>query len=118
MNKPRRRLTVGLMMLLVGVASVAIWGFAYSRRLQLVFNNRSPSQVRSVKATWAGGVRDLGPVAPRSHSSWRIAAPPGESVRVSFVVQGKPGEADRHLEAPAITTCGAGQMISVGYASP
>lgn len=115
MSRPRKRLTVGVLMLLILIAAFALWAVEYSRRTQVVFDNRSSSRVGDLMVAYAGQVRHLGPVEPRSKFVIRVPSPPGEPVRVSWEVKGTSGVEDHRIEAPAVTTSGAGGVVSVGW---
>jgi hypothetical protein len=117
-RKPKLRLTVGLMMILVAVSASVFWAIEYSRRTRVVFDNRSPSKVRDVTVTYAGRVKHLGPIEPRTRLEARVPSPSGEPIRVAWDVQGNPGEKDRHIEAPAVSTSDPGGSVSIGWDGP
>jgi hypothetical protein len=116
--KPKKRLTVGLLMIFVAVAAIAFWAVEYSLRTQVVFDNRSPSRVRDLTVTYAGRVQHFGPIEPRSKIHVRVPAPPGEPIRVAWDIQRQPGEKERHIEAPAVTTSGPGGAVMMGWDGP
>lgn len=115
MKRPRLRLTVGLMMILVAALAIATWAVQYSRRTRLIFDNRSASRIRDVTVTHAGWVRHLGPVEPHGKLEWRIMSPPEEMIRIGYDVQGRPGEKDLHVSGPGLSALEPGQVIQVGW---
>ena len=115
MVKSRRRLTVGMMMILVAAVAFGVWAVQYSRRIRLVFDNQSIKNIHNLTVSYGSSSRYLGQVEPQSKSEWRIAASPTGPVRVSWDVEGRPGQKNRHIEAPGMTASGPGGLVEVSW---
>ncbi|WP_435007406.1 hypothetical protein P12x_004713 [Tundrisphaera lichenicola] len=115
MPKPRKRLTVGLLMLLVAALAVVFWGIDYSRRIRVVVDNKSPRPINNVTVTVGNSTRHLGPVGPSSQVMSRIVAAPSEVVRIAWDVPGASGQKDRHVMAPGLIPSAPGATIEVSW---
>lgn len=115
MEKPRKRITIALLMLLIMLAAFTFKAVEYSRRIRVDFANRGTTELRNVTVSYAGRVEKIGAVGANGRTQLRVPASPSTPIRIAWDVPGTPGEPDRHVEAPALTASYGGSVeVSVG----
>ena len=118
MTKPRRRITLGLLMLLVAIAAVGMRVFEQSRRVRVQFANNSATALENLRIELAGRVEQVPRVAPRTQIEIRLPYALDVPVRLSYEVPGGPRRSGRVVKAPGVMASGPGGTVIISHGQP
>lgn len=113
-----RRLSVGVLMLLIAGVAVGLAAWDYAQRVRVVFTNRSGKIIRIVSIEHEGRTTEFGPVPPRTSVERRVKSALMGPIHLAFDVVDGHGRPDRHIAAPGVTASGRGDVVDIKFDGP